>query len=159
MIRTLRWVALILVALGLVPGAAHALELPPRLNYDADLYFAVTRTLYLYYAIIGGAIQVLSILALAALCWLLRKNQAFGWTLAAWIAIVVSLALWALIVQPVNAQWAQILQTDPAAAPAAYLRLRPRWEAGHLIAFAAWLAGFLCLLRSILMQIPPRPTP
>jgi hypothetical protein len=138
-------------ALGLAMGAAHALELIPKMGYDADLYLAVTSTLYRLFGSVGAVIQVGAAVAVAALLWPLRRDKpAFHFTLAALVALLISLALWTALVMPVNTQWGGVLRSDPASAPAAYARLRPRWEYGRVAAFAAWLIGFACLALSVL---------
>ena len=155
-LNPLRFGAVVLTALGLSLGVAHALELPPRMNYDGPLYLAVTSTLYRMYAIAGGAFQVGSLLAVALLCRVTRGRPSFRLTLAALAALALSLAVWAAVVRPVNAEWGRVLRSQPSAAPEAYLRLRPRWEFGHVAAGAVWLAGFSCLVLSVLSEIPPR---
>ena len=155
-LRAFRFVTVILAALGLTMGVAHVLELSPRMNYDAELYLAVTSTLYRWYGIVGAIVQVGSVLAVAVLCVLVRGRRGFRLTAAALLALVVSLGLWAAIVQPVNAQWGEVLRADPSAAPATYLRLRVRWEYGHVAACAAWLVGFACLVFSLLVEIHDR---
>jgi hypothetical protein len=160
LLSVVRFIAILLVALGLTMGAAHALEMPVKLQYDAELYMSVTSTLYRFFGIIGAIVQMGSLVVVGLLCWLTWRRAsraAFGWTLAALIALVVSLALWALIVPPVNIQWDHVLQSDPSAAPDLYIRLRPRWEYGHAAAFVAWLAGFACLVMSVLTEIPRHP--
>jgi hypothetical protein len=149
-----RFMTLLLAALGLTMGASHVLELPPRMGYDAQLYTTVTSTLYGFYAIIGGIIQVGSLLAAALLCWLVRHRGSFRLTLVGALCLALSLGLWAALVQPVNAEWARALLADPGSATQVYLRLRDRWEYGHVTAFAAWLIGFTCLLLSVLVEIP-----
>jgi len=149
-----RFVTLLLAALGLTMGAAHVLELLPRMGYDAQLYATVTSTMYRFYGIMGGIIQGGSLLATAVLCWLVRGHWSFRLTLAGALGLAVSLGLWAALVQPVNAEWARALLADPGSAPEAYLRLRDRWEYGHVAAFAAWMIGFACLLISVLSEIP-----
>jgi hypothetical protein len=62
-LRTLRFITLMLAALGMAMGAAHVLELVPKMQYDAQTYTKVNSTPYLFYGIIGGFIQVFSILA------------------------------------------------------------------------------------------------
>ncbi len=151
-----RFLTLLLAALGLTMGAAHLLELPPRMHYDAQLYTAVTSTLYRLYGIVGGAVQVGALLAAAVLCWLVKGRRSFRLTLAGAFSLAGSLGLWAALVQPVNAAWRQALLADPASAPEAYLSLRPRWEYGHVAAFAAWLVGLSFLLASVLAEIPRR---
>jgi hypothetical protein len=98
----------------------------------------------------GAIIQVGSIVIVAALTWLSRRRRSFRLALCALIGLVLSLTLWATIVQPVNVQWAGALQADHSTALAAYMRLRPRWEYGHVAAFSAWLIGFSCLVLSVL---------
>jgi hypothetical protein len=155
-LRVFRFVTVITTALGLSLGVAHTLELPPKMGYDADLYMRVTSTLYRMYGYAGAVLQVGSVVAVAVRAWLVRGSRAFRPTLAALVALVVSLGLWAAIVQPVNAEWGRVLQSEPSAAPAAYLRLRARWEYGHVAACVAWLAGSACLVHSVLVEIPPQ---
>jgi hypothetical protein len=47
------------------------------------------------------------------------------------------------------------MRTAPQSVSQAYIRLRPRWEYGHLVAFSAWLAGDALLLLSV-VTAPPR---
>lgn len=144
----------LLTALGLTMGGAHLLELPPRMQYDAQLYTAVTSTLFRYYAIVGAPIQLGALITSAVLCWLVRGRRSFGPTLAGAVCLAASLGLWAWLVQPVNSEWARVLSSDPATAPAVYLRLRDHWEYGHAAAFVAWLLGFIFLLGSLLADEP-----
>lgn len=145
-----RFLTLLLSALGLTLGAAHALELPPKMGYDAQLYAAVTSSLYQLFGSVGAVVQVGSVLAAAILTILVRRRPAFRLTLLGTLCLALSLVLWAILVAPVNAEWLQVMQTAPHAVPEAYVRLRPRWEYGHLAAFVAWLAGYTLLLLSVL---------
>jgi hypothetical protein len=150
--RLLRFFTLILAAIGLSMGVAHVLELPPRMKYDAELYTAVTSTLYRMYGIVGAIAQIGSVLSVGMLCWLLRgRGTTFRLTLAALLALIASIVLWATIVQPVNSEWARAL-ADPSTAPAVYIRLRPRWEYGHIAACIAWFVGFALLAWSVLVE-------
>lgn len=151
MIQALRFATLLLAALGLAPGAAHLLELLPKLHYPAATYMAVTGTLYRYFGVVGGAVQVGALLTASWLAFLLRRRRSFGPVLAGALGLLLSLALWAMLVAPVNAEWAEALQSAPrSSAIEAYLRLRPRWEYGHVAAFVAWLAGYSLLLLGVL---------
>ena len=53
-----RLITLLLAALALTMESAHLLELPQKMQYDAQMYAAVNTTLYRYFAIVGGAYQV-----------------------------------------------------------------------------------------------------
>lgn len=156
MLRTLRLLALLFAALGLGPGLAHVLELPPKMRYDAQTYATVTGTLYRLFGSVGAAIQVGALLLAAGLTLRLRRGRRPGFwlTLAGTLGLALSLVLWALLVYPVNAEWAGVIATSPDQVPRAYERLRPRWEYGHAAAFAAWLAGFVLLLLSVVRETP-----
>ncbi len=147
------WLAtLLLAALGLVMGGAHLLELPVRVQYAPEFYMQVTSTLYRFYGLIGGPIQVLALLFAAGLLWRIRARAAFRSTLAGTICLGLSLILWFLVVQPVNAAWFEALRDGPNEAVQAYAQLRSRWEGGHVAAFTAWLIGFALLLNGVLRE-------
>lgn len=152
MLHAWRFLTLLLAALGLGPGLAHVLELPPKMEYDRQMYMAVTSTLYRLFGLVGGPIQVGAFLAAVVLTILVRRRPAFGATLIGTLGLALSLGLWTALVSPVNAEWAEALRTSPATAAAAYQELRPRWEYGHVAAFAAWLAGFSVLLYSVVRE-------
>jgi hypothetical protein len=149
------FVTLLLAALGLTMGAAHLLELPARMQYDPQLYMRVTSTSYLYFGLVGGSVQVLALLCSIVLAWLVRGRAGFPWALAGAVCLALSILLWFLRVQPVNAAWSAALLAGPADAVQAYARLRSRWEYGHVVAFAAWLLGFVLLLVSIVREVEP----
>ncbi len=158
-LRMWRFITLLLAALGLTLGAAHALELLPKRHYDTQLYMDVTRTLYRYYGLVGGPVQVLALVAAAWLSFRLRHHSAFRLTLLAALCLSLSLGLWAGLVQPVNAAWAKVLAGGTEAeALDAYARLRDRWEYGHVAAFLAWLAGTSLLLLSVVSETPSEPS-
>ena len=48
---------LMLAALGMSMGAAHVLELPAKMAYDAETYTTVNSTLYRQFAYVGGTVQ------------------------------------------------------------------------------------------------------
>ncbi len=145
---------LLLAALGLALGAAHVLELPPKMQYDAEMYAAVTSTLYRLFGSVGAVIQTGAMLAAVVLTFLVRGRPAFRLTLLGALGLVVSFVLWGALVAPVNAEWLRIMESAPESVAEAYLRLRPRWEYGHVAAFAAWLIGFGLLVLSVLRETP-----
>lgn len=155
MLQTWRFLTLLLAALGLIMGGAHVLELPVKMQYDAELYASVTSTLYRFFGLVGGPIQVAAILAAILLCFLVHKRSSFRLTLLGTFSLVLALALWFALVEPVNAEWLRVMKSASESIPAAYEQLRPRWECGHVAAFALWLTGFSVLLCSILKEAPP----
>jgi hypothetical protein len=149
MLRTWRFITLLLAALGMVMGGAHALELPPKMQYDPVMYADVTKTLYRFFGLIGGPLQVASVLSAVFLVYLVHGRASLHLTLFGTLCLFLSLALWFALVAPVNAEWLQVIESAPASVPSAYLRLRPRWEYGHVAAFIAWSIGFSLLLLSV----------
>ena len=153
-LRTWRFITLMLAALGMTLGAAHVLELPPKMQYSAELYMAVTSTLYRLFGTVGAVIQVSAVLMAVVLSFLVRGRQAFRWTLYGTLCLVLSLVLWFALVQPVNAEWRQALQSTPEFAAKVYLQLREQWEYGHVAAFIAWFVGVGLLVFSLIVETP-----
>lgn len=142
-------IALTLAALGLAPGAAHLMEMPVKLGYTAAMYADVTSTLYAWYGLAGGTVQMAAALVVAILAYRSRRLPSRRIAAASAMALVASLLIWGLAVAPVNSAWAQASHANPAEFAAAYERLRPRWEFGHLAAFIAWLIGWFMLVTAV----------
>jgi hypothetical protein len=145
--RTHFAIALFLVALGLAPGAAHLMEMPVKLSYEPGLYAQVTSSLYAFYGVAAGVVQVAAVVAVSALAVRLRRSPQAGMATASAAALLISLALWGAVVAPVNAAWAEVSRADHAAFAAAYAGRRLQWEYGHLAAFIAWFTGWSALVR------------
>ncbi|HEY7495882.1 MAG TPA: DUF1772 domain-containing protein [Candidatus Tectomicrobia bacterium] len=157
-LRTCRFITLLLATLALTMESAHVLELPQKIQYDAQLYTAVNTTLYRYFAIIGGVYQVSSIIAAAVLVFLVRQHRpAFGWTLAGALCLLLAFGLWLAVVAPVNSEVAAALRSAPESVPTVWMRLRTRWEYGHAAGFVVQLVGFCALLLSVLVETPQEP--
>jgi hypothetical protein len=94
-LRAWRFITLVLAALALTMESAHVLELPQKMQYDAQMYSAVNTTLYRYFAIFGGVYQVGSIAAAAILTFLVRRRSpSFGWTLTGALLLLLAFGLW-----------------------------------------------------------------
>jgi hypothetical protein len=154
MLRVWRVITILLAALGLTLGAAHVLEMPAKMRYDPAMYAAVNSTLYLLFGTVGAAIQLSAVAAAGALAYISRGRRGFRLTLIGTLSLLLSLLLWAALVAPVNAEWAAALRSAPDSASAAYARLRPRWEYGHVAAFVAWLIGFVLIVAAVVVETP-----
>lgn len=119
-----RFIALMLAALSLTMESAHVLELPQKMQYDAQMYTAVNGTLYRYFAIVGGTYQLDSIIAAAILAWLVRKRQlSYRWTLAGALLPALAFAIWLSVVAPVNGAVSDALRSAPDSVPALWISL------------------------------------
>jgi hypothetical protein len=143
--QALRFVSLLFGALGLAPGAAHVLEMPVKLAYTPQLYFAVTSTLYALFGSVGAVIQVGALVIAGWLAFVSRGLPGVRFVVAAVLLLGLSLVAWGALVAPVNAQWGKAIASGSNALPQLYAALRLRWEYGHVAAFALWFAGFCCL--------------
>lgn len=158
-LRIWRFIAIILTALSLTMESAHVLELPQKMQYDAQMYSAVNTTLYRYFAIVGGFYQLSSIVAAIVLAILVRKRRAvFRWTLLGAVCLALAFGLWLTIVAPVNSEIANALQSVPESVPTLWMRLRNRWEYGHAAGFVVQLVGLSALVLSVLIDTPLRRT-
>ena len=160
LLRVWRFATVMLAGLTLTMTSAHVLELPQKMQYDAQMYSAVNTTLYRYFAVVGGAYTVSSILAAFVLAFLLRRRrQPFRLTLAGAICLLLAFGSWLILVAPVNNEIAQALATAPVNVPLLWMQLRERWEYGHALGFIITLTGFGLLVFSLLIEIPEHPSP
>ena len=150
--RRLHFVVLMLAALTLTMEAAHVLELPQKMNYDAGLYSAVNTSMYRYFALVGAPLTMLTLLGGMAMAILLRHQQAFRWVLIGVLAYGIAFIVWLTVVAPVNHQIADAVIHARATLPQLWMAQRRRWEYGHVAGFVLQFAGLACLIWSALAQ-------
>lgn len=145
----LTWAAALLLS-GLTLGVefAHVLEWAPKDGYDGALYTHLQESLYVWFGFVGAAVYVLAIAATVALAVLVRhdtvtRRPAQG---AAGLA-VLALASFLAIIYPVNQRFPV---HGGGAVPDGWQSLRDRWETGHAVGFALFLAVFVLLLVALL---------
>lgn len=147
--KALHGTALTLTALGLAPGAAHVMELPVKLGYPPEMYAQVTSTLYMWYGIAGGCVQVAALLTVVFLAYRTRHLPAGRLAAVAAASLLASLLVWGFVVSPVNSAWAEVASSRSSEFVSAYSRLRSRWEFGHVAAFIGWLTGWFGLVAAV----------
>ena len=143
-LRALRFLALVFAALTVGMKLAHTLELPVKLEWGADLYFPVQTALYRYFAIFGPIVDLGAIIALGGLVFRLRGKPAFTLTALGLGSMLVSLAIWALIVAPASARIAPWSTTHTV--PTDWMVWRARWQFGQAGCFAFDFLGFCAVL-------------
>jgi hypothetical protein len=157
MLRIWRFIAIVLAGLALTMTSAHVLELPQKMQYEAQLYSAVNTTMYRYFAIVGGVYSMGSIVAAFVLAFLVRNERpAFWWALTGAVLLALWFVSWLALVAPVNNQVAAALQSAPESVPGLWIRLRERWEYGHAAGFVIQLLGFSALVISVVSETPKR---
>ena len=154
-LRIWRFITLVTAALAFTMESAHLLELPQKMQYDAQMYTAVNGTLYRYFAIVGGAYQISSILAAAVLTFVVRKRKlSFKWSLGGAFFLLFAFVVWLGVVAPVNREIATTLEAASTTVPDLWMRLRIRWEFGHVAGFVLQLIGLYLLVVSVLVETP-----
>jgi len=141
----IQFLAVILTAMALIPGAAHVMELPNKLPMTREAYLTVQR---LYrgwnmsaFVVIGALIATLTLVFVA-------DDQAFVPALLGFLAIVATQIVFWTFTFPVNRvtrNWTQVPQDD-------WQKLRDRWEFSHAVSaalnFIAVVSVTLAVLRS-----------
>lgn len=152
--RSLPFAALVFAALTVGMKFAHLLELLPKLSWPADLYFPVQNSLYKFFGIVGPIVDILAILLILVLVIAARKQPDFSPRLISLMAMLVSLAVWALMVAPANRGLTSWLTEHQI--PVSWEELRNRWQYGQAICFTFDFSGFCVLLFSSLKPATAR---
>jgi hypothetical protein len=134
----LRFAAVILVALCLVPAGTHFFEMPNKMGLSQDSYFTV-QAIYRGWSLFGFALfgALGATLALTAASW--WHDRPFALPLFAFACIAATLAIFFAFTYPANiatANWTE--------QPENWQALRTQWEYAHasnaVITFAALCA-------------------
>ena len=134
--RTVEFLAILLMALALVPAGAHFLELPGKIGLGRDAYFAVQQ-IYPGWApfriVLFGTLVVNVILSA-----LLREDRmAFVFAVGAVVAVLVIFAIFFSWIFPANqatADWTRPTED--------WELLRRNWEYSHAVNALVTLLGF-----------------
>lgn len=156
MLKTWRFVTVILTALSAGLSFAHLLELWPRVFYfDAKLWVATTtRGLYALFGTAGAVAEVGSILTAVVLIFFVRgRGAAFQLTLAGAILLALAFVLWVAFVAPVNAELATWMIDS---FPPDWARYRDQWEYTHATNAVIKLCALSLLLLSVIVETPGR---
>jgi len=74
--------------------------------------------------------------------------------LAGALCLLLAFGTWLTVVAPVNGEVSEALQAAPASVPAVWMRLRTRWEYGHVAGFIVQCVGLSALILSVLVETP-----
>jgi hypothetical protein len=143
--RTQRTGIVAVVAAALTMGLtfAHTLELPQKLGYDAATWTRIQQSLYLWFGVVGGAVEVAAVIAAVVFAVGTRGRPGGRLAAAGAACFVIALAWWFAVVNTANGE---IGSWTVGAAPSDWERWRTQWEFGHAVHFLLTLAGFLTLL-------------
>lgn len=154
-LKVVQALALILIALALVPAGAHLFELPAKLRLAEEDYFTVQQ-IYRGWSLFGIA-DIGAIVATAALAVLVRRQSvALGFAAAASTLIALMLSVFFVWTYPANQatnNWTVV--------PPNWTELRAQWEYSHAASAAILFAALCCAVLSIVSTrrvVPPTTT-
>jgi hypothetical protein len=136
-IRTVQFLAIVLLALYLVPAGAHLIALPNKIGMDEQSYFTVQQ-IYRGWALAG--LVLLGALFSTALLSFLSQSQTlpFWFASAGFVLLVAAAVTFFALVYPANqatGNWTHV--------PENWAALRAQWEYGHAAGAVMVLAAFL----------------
>lgn len=137
---------------------AHVLELPAKMQYDADVYIFLQQSLYVQWGPphVGGVLEPLAIAATALLAFFTRKaKRDFRYTLAAVVALLLAFpVVFFWLVAPANSVF---LATSLPDIPPNWADQRSNWETGHAIRFGLQFAALALLVLPLSLNAKPSP--
>src|SRR5690242_19746593 len=142
--KTSQFLAIILTALALLPGGAHVMSLPAKIDMPEEPYF-VAQQVYRGWAW-AGVVIFAAIFANFASAFLTRHNRRQFWlSLAAGLLIAATLAIFFIWTFPANqatGNWTSV--------PGDWERLRSQWEYSHAANALITFIALLCAVGSAL---------
>jgi hypothetical protein len=155
LLRTWRFVTIMLTALALAAALAHLMEMPGKMTYDAALYVKLHRTLYPTFGRTAGWAEGLALFSVLGLAWRVRKREAaFPLTLAAAACQLAAMAAFLIFVHPANLT----MSGWPLdAVPPEWTRWRDQWEYAHAARAFLQTGTLAALVLSVLLETPEEP--
>jgi hypothetical protein len=155
LLKTWRFITLILTALLMGMTFCHVLEFPAKMQYAATLYLTLHRTLYVAFGPpnVGVFIEAGAILATVVLVFLVHQRRpAFWLTLLGAVSLAAGLVVYFVFVEPANVAMKSMALDTP---PADWTQWRVQWEYGHAAHFVSHIIGFSALVLSVVLEAPP----
>jgi hypothetical protein len=125
-LKVLQFLAVVLIAMALVPVGAHLLARPNKIDMPEDQYF-VAQAVYLVWGLPSSIVLVAAILTSLVLAIAMRgRGRAFWLALAAFVLMAATLVDYFVWTEPANQatdNWTFV--------PENWSDLRPQWEYSH----------------------------
>jgi hypothetical protein len=155
LLKILRFINLLLVALTLGMTFCHALEYPGKRTLDGADWLMIQHNLYVAFGVIGAVIEVTAILTTWIVLWQIKNWRLSRiLTLCAALCGSAALVIWFTYVDPVNTA---LKAWTPETLPSDWTAYRDRWEAGHAAGAALFALAFGALVAAILSEAESGP--
>jgi hypothetical protein len=153
-VGTVRFLAILAVGICLIPAGAHLFELPNKISLPPDQYMTVQR-IYAGWALFGIPIIAALLLTLAHTVLVRAEPTAFWLSLAAFVCLVLTQAIFWTFTYPMN-----LASHNWTVMPENFEAARRQWEYSHavnaILTFAAFVAITLSASRRDLATMQPR---
>ena len=144
-LKLVQFLAIILTALALVPGAAHLLALSNKIALAQEPYF-IAQNIYRGWALLGIVI-VAALVADIVLAWMQRgQGTPFTLALAAALCLAATLVIffaWTFPANQATSNW--------TTAPANWDVLRRQWEVSHAVNAVVTFVALCAVTLSVLV--------
>jgi len=147
-IRAWQFITILLASLLMATAFGHLLEMPMKMSVSGELWLTFQHLLYAWFAIVGGPIEILTILSTAVLAYRVRHSrEAFRPTLiAALIFAGAFFGIWIGLINPVNSRTAAWTADT---IPADWQHWRAQWEYSHAARFLLQFVALGLLLKPV----------
>lgn len=140
---TIKFLAVALCALVLIPSGAHLLELASKMQLSRERYLVV-QALYRGWAL-SGVLVVAALVFTLCLTLRLRGQPGFGAALVAFACLIATQAVFWSTTYPVN-----VTTHNWTSAPEHWQALRARWEYSHAASAVLNLTALFSSLKAVL---------
>jgi hypothetical protein len=152
LMKTWRFLTIMLAALSAGLGFYHLLQMPARMSYDGPLWL---RTMD-YYRMAGPSMRAFIeggafVTAIVLPVLLRHRRMALRWAIAAAVCFFITQALWWIFLAPVNGE---VMKWNAEAIPANWTQFRVRWEFTHAARAIIEIIGLGALVISVLCETP-----
>lgn len=147
--NALRIATLLLAALAMGMKLAHALELLPKLQWDAALYLQVQSSLYRVFGVLGPLFELGALACVAVQARLLRGKNDRPYVLVSLGAISLSVLDFAVFVRQANVHLQAWAATGVR--PEDWEHWRAQWQYGQTASFVLHFVSLWALTKSLLV--------
>ena len=151
-VKSWRFITILLVSLTMAMSVFHLLQLPARINVESSLWITLQAFDLPFSPLIGIILEVCAWIATVVLAFLVRQRRpAYRWTLIAMMAMGAAQVAWWLLIFPAN----QAIETwTPATMPIDWTRIRDQWEYTHVVRAVLHILSLSALVISLLVETP-----
>jgi hypothetical protein len=145
MLKTMRFLSLLFVAVSLGAALAHLFALPNKIHLPGGEYLVVQQ-IYRGWALLGTVVIAALLSTLVLTIMARKRRRAFSLTLISFLCVAGSLVLFFTFTYPANRQTSNWTLLPPD-----WEGLRTQWEYSHAAAAVLYLIAFSTLVLSVLV--------